>query len=1388
MKNKFSIVTNCLIIVLAFFISLVGFAQNAKPKVAFVSSNIAFHVPELMNAAKKLKDTLDIRSYGYKSKELPSIETCNPKDFDMLIIEKGNADFNDWYKKHRAVLKTKKVYVYEASSFDGNINPNAYPELAVYIKNGGTENALSMFKYVGNRFFNLPLAILPAFERPKMAFYHPDAPCLYYTLAGYQKWYAKAKKVHQDSLNLGIIFSSYAYMEKNIVSIDSMIRKTEKEGYGAYALMRSGNGTVDTMFMVNNKTVVDAIIMLVSHFRFIDYEAGIKSLKKLNVPLLSAMNHYDYNQEKWEKSLDGLTLTMGAQLTPMFKDGIFEPMVVSGGERNSDNKRMYTPIMYQLNWRVDRALAWARLHKMDNANKRMMVTFYSEDGGKANVGSHPSKYFNAPASILKLLDSMKKRGWDVGDKPLPTVEELTRLLAYETSNVGNWAQGEIDRRVKNGNVVMIPESQYLQWFKELPIEKQQQLTDSWGPPPGKVQLYTNAQGEKFITIPKLVFGNVMLAPNPDWGYLQNSKMLYSNTMLPPSHQYYAFYCWFQKVYQPHVRFSIFNNLELMEHKFAGPSKKDWLGLMTGNYPNIHIGNIMAGLAFKEIMSDLPITYMVTLVPSGLNPNLSELRFKIKQLNDQIVPELKEALKKGIVSEAKKLNLEKELGTAVEIENFENVLTAIEKYLYKVDVGNMPNGTHTLGEVPDGLVRIEMIKAMLGAEFLKLVKPLLKYKKPDEAITINNLLTDVIYNKIAFNDAQQKHFTKTNELVNKQLLLAMDYNERIEASKNEITAYLDAFEGKYVIPSSTDDPIRNPNVLPTGKNPYSFDPATAPTQEAWEIAKQMGDELIKQYQAKNNAYPRKVGFVLWSSEIYKNRGVLEAQILYLMGTKPVWDSKSNVVSVELIPKEELKRPRIDVVATTSGDYRDMFQDKAALIEEAVKLVSNLDEENNMVRANTLQYIEQLKKVGRTPEDAARISTVRVFSPALGTYATSLQNVTKANDTWKSDTTLSNLYINRMGHAYGSTTVGDFERSYFVSNLQSVDAAAFSRSSNVYGLLDASPEPAAFFGGLQMAVRNSNGGKNIDMFINNLRNTKGATLETLENFYNYEMQSRAFNPKWVEAMINSKYSGAHYMQNVAENLWVFNITSPNIVKGKDWDELNEVFVKDKFGLGVNEFFEKSNPYAKQTIMSTMLGAAEKGYWKATPEQLAQLSTALAESVTKNGAGCSSVICNTVGTQNFTVSNLLAITGGQALADGYKTGIAKQTIGENNVPKNAASSASEAYNAAPVVPNVSPNNYTTKSAVNKTTVFKANAKTTLSKVSNNAPAAKIAKPTNATANNAPVNDIVQGNEIVTTSVKTLPTTNLNNEPKEYGNLVFLGFALLGILGMGWHRQGKI
>lgn len=1221
-------------------------------------------------------------------------------------------------------------------------------------------------------FFFLLMVVLQGFgQRPpysdtasaniKNAFYHPDAPHLFYTLKDYLQWYTTAKTLdkhsyHPDSLSVGIMIFNRWYQENKIAFAYSMIRRIERAGHNAISVVRAGGARIDTMLMLNGKTQVDVIIQTVNSFRFASYEDGIEQIKKVDVPILSALIHNDYTPDQWEKSVDGLSFNMASQLTVMFKDGIFEPMVIAGTTKDANGGTAIKPIMYQINWRVDRALAWARLRKMKESEKKLVVTFYSEDGGKANVGSHPAYYFNAPKNLIKLMEGMKERGWNTGNKPLPDARELARLLSDETSNVGNWAQGEIDRRVKNGNVVLIPEAEYYKWFKELPEEKQKSLVDKWGPPPGNVMVHTDAQGKKFMVIPKLEFGNVLLTPNPDWGYLQNTKMLYSNDPLPPHHQYYAVCYWMQHIYKTNIRLSIFNNIELMERKMAAPSVKDWSGILTGNYPNVSIKFLMGGGGSKEIMSDLPISYMNTIVPSGLNPNLTELRLKVKQLSDYLVPQIRAELQKNIVAETKRLGLGKDFNLNIDTLKFTDLVLQLNEYFHEIDMGNMPSGTHTLGEVPEGETRVQMVRAMLGKEFEDLMRTTLKYN--DTANQVGYMLSAVLLQNKNTDEAQQQLLGIVNKSVDNYLKLAIEYQRRIEASKQEVNQYLNAFDGHYIETSTVDDPIRNPDALPTGRNPYGFDGDAIPTREAYALGSRLADDIIKKHVDKNGVYPRKVGFVLWAGEILKNHGVLESEVLYMMGVRPVWDSKSKVTGVEIIPKEELKRPRIDVVATTSGDYRDGFQDKAQMIEKATAMVAALNEENNYVHDHNLEYRDALKSQGKSEKEIENLTSVRVFSPAIGTYATSLQNVTKANDTWKSDTALSNLYISRMGHAYGKETMGNYEKDYFVKNLQTVDAGVFSRSSNIYGIMDGPPEPASFFGGLQMAVRNSTPDKrNIDLYMSDVRDMKDGKVQTIDQFYAKELQSRALNPKWLTGMMREGYNGAHYMQNVAENMWVWDVTSPKLVEDKDWNEMNEVFIKDKFDLGMKDFFEKENPFAKQTILSTMIGAAEKGYWEADKETIEGMSKALAESVAKNGAGCSSVICNTTTIQKFAVNSLQAIPGGSALAQAYLNGISTQTT---PVPSVVSSSMD-----APLVTSVR----------EKASVKKANTKFS----------AKV-KQAKVAVNNAPGGSMVKGYEVKETITKTEQKQAMQND-KPTKKLAYVWLSLLAVLTLGWIMQGR-
>ena len=278
-------------------------------------------------------------------------------------------------------------------------------------------------------------------------------------------------------------------------------------------------------------------------------------------------------------------------------------------------------------WRVERALGWAKLRHTPNARKRLLFTYWSQGGGKANVGGDPDDFLDVPATIVRLLRDMRARGYDVGPDALPDRDTIARRMALEGSNVGNWAPGELASRVARGEVRLVPEDEYRAWFDALPAARRDEIVAMWGPPPGKVGVYTDARGRRSLVVPGLIFGNVVFAPNPDWGYLQDAKALMSTGALPPHHQYLAFFLWMQKSWRADAWVSFFSNISLQGGKPVGPLPDEHIGILLGAVPHIHPERLGAngGLKTKRKALAQTTSWYSIVRPSGTEAQYAELR-------------------------------------------------------------------------------------------------------------------------------------------------------------------------------------------------------------------------------------------------------------------------------------------------------------------------------------------------------------------------------------------------------------------------------------------------------------------------------------------------------------------------------------------------------------------------------------------------------------------------------------------------------------------------------------------------------------------------------------------------------------------------------------------
>ncbi len=1180
-----------------------AYAQETKPRIAIIPTCEASSPYELFQAKKELAEVMDVDIMSAGLGVLPSAEGVDLSRYNAVFIV---ANAQETIKLKEAVDEAKKktsVIVFAPVVLEGNIDLSQHPYIEQYWGNSSRENFKRLMVYLGVKFGGLDLTVEAPVIFPDAALYHPDAKGLFAKTEDYLDWYTTntTHRYDPNALTVGFLFHKTDYTKKRLEVIDALIRSTEEKGCNAIALYSRDGHSVAEFFKETAASPIDVMVSLKDQLDWSDHERGIEEAHRVNVPILYAPVHYYQTSAEWEKESSGLGEGMSAQLAYSEMNGMFEPIVIAGKRMDSDGKDHKEPIHYQINWRVDRAISWARLHRMKNADKKIAIPYYSEGGGKGNIGADIDYYLDAQGSLVNILKEMSFRGYNLGSHPIFDKETISKIMAETGSNIGVWNKQEIRKRVSEKSVVLIPEEKYLSWFNELDPEKKKEVVKKWGTPPGNIMTYEE-EGKKFIVIPKIELGNILLLPHPTWGFLQDKDVLYSSGAIPPHHQYIAFWYWLNREYKADAVISIFTQISLMPGKQSGLSRQDWGGLLMQNVPNIHPFPIQAGggIHNKRRANALVIDYMPTVVSSELYEELLGLKEKIALYEDSHESALKASYAKGIVEEVKRLKIDKELKGNIDSLEIGALIKELDEYLDEIKKEHMPYGSHTLSEAPQGDALTDMIFSMLGSDFKKRIK-----NAGIDEKSAKEMIRDVLSGKTKQGNVQGQ--------IAEYLKLAVDYAERIAGCKDEVPQILNALEGRYILPGPMDDPIRNPDALPTGRNPQGLDARAFPTEEAWETGKKLADEMLNQHRKEKGEYPRKVAFVLWSSETTKNHGVLEAQIFYLLGVKPVW-SKGRVKDIELIDSSKLRHPRVDVVITASGLYRDHFQEKIKLFDRAVQLVSKQNEKDNFVRDNTYFIEKELIRAGYSKADAESMSTARVFSEALGAYSPSIQFAIPAGDTWKNEKDINALYMSRVSHMYGEHANGKAAKDVFTHNLQNVDAAVFSRSSNVYGILE-HPMVAAYFGGLKMAVRNTSG-KDIGMYITNLRDAGNAKVETLERFYNRELRSRYFNPKWIKGMMEHGYDGARYMDSFTENMWVWDVTTPNMVTEDNWNEVYDVYVKDKHNLQIKEYFDKNNPYALQGIISTMFEVKDKGYWHPSKEVFEELVKVYAESVAAHG----------------------------------------------------------------------------------------------------------------------------------------------------------------------------
>ncbi|MGB0909755.1 MAG: cobaltochelatase subunit CobN [Nitrospirales bacterium] len=1072
-----------------------------------------------------------------------------------------------------------------------------------YFDNGGQENFRRMFSFIKSDVLKISTqAAQPPILFPEVGIYHPDAPQkVFSTLDEYLEWKAPAG----DQPVIGVGFHRIRLSGDLTAHLDDLIHRLEAKGALPLAFYDPNEGEkTNPLLYRDGQLFVDTLVTFTGMYTSVDKQKHW--LSSLDIPMVQANVWRTGYLSEWLEDEEGFPFPfVPSFFTLPEMVGRIDPTTVAV-LRESDDR--YVGIPEQMEALVERSLNYAKLRRMPNSQKKVAFLFWNSPPGEDNFSA---SFLNVPRSLENILRVMKDEGYTVDraqeDFIIESVKKM--LKPYYRTHDPAILQGLLDEDL----AATIPVTEYVQWLETLPAHMQTAMRETWGSP-NDTYLTITQDGEQVFVIPRLKVGNAILLPQPLRGDQRDKeKDIFHDKNVPVHHAYRAVYRYVVEHFLADaiVHVGTHGTQEWLPGKERGLWVNDDTQTTIGNVPVVYpynVTNVGEALIAKRRGRAVVVSHnSPPFAPAGLYGDLVELHELIEQLPQLDEGKVKETTNQAIRDKVVALELHKDLGweEAKMSEDMEGFLKVFHDYLDELASTAQPLGLHTFGSIAETDYILLTILQILGRDYIDAVEGVEEEgeffsRQYDEILDTKSfrVLKDVALGK------QPLESMKTS--LHPFLEDARRHYGNFLAEQ-EIEHVLAALEGRYVPTGTGNDPLRNPDAVPTGRNVYGFDSRKIPTKAAWESGQLLAADLIENYRTRHGIYPDKLAFSLWSTETLKHFGVIEAEIFYLLGVRPVWNRRDQVIGVEVLPMKELQRPRIDVVLSLTGLYRDNLPGVMDRLSKAILKVAALKEENNFVSQNTERIEAMLVEKGIPADDASKFSRVRFFGNESGVYGTNLPDATLASDTWEDDTPMVDTYLSRMGYLFG-TEAGTRNvkldgLDLFAENLKGTKASVLSRSSYEHGVLSLD-HPFEYLGGIGMAVRALDG-TTPELFIANLRDSKKFVNNTVSDFVAKELRTRYYHPRWIEEMMKDGYSGANEILDVMNNFWGWNVMDQTSVRADQWQELFETYVQDKLDLGVDEWFQEVHPAALAQIAERMLEAVRKGYWEASEETVKALT---------------------------------------------------------------------------------------------------------------------------------------------------------------------------------------
>ena len=1005
-----------------------------------------------------------------------------------------------------------------------------------------------------------------------------------------------------------------------------------------------------------------------------------EALLELGVPVLKGIRLTEFEEAQWRSSVDGLpTDSVYYRVAMPELVGASQPMVLAVGTEPTVHPatgievRMTRPVPSEVQSIVSRLIRWTALRRTGNEDKRLAIIYYNHPPGRHNIGADN---LDVPASLFRILEQLRRDGYDVGELP----ESEAALLDLILEKAVNLPEDGAALAEMAKSVFSLPAASYRQWFATLPELTRSEVSD--GPLAALRIRIRDAIDQRDADKAGILLADAV----HDMAFvIEGGPARYRARAEDLLDQLEAGY---KSLIQGEDQWPVINSLSraLMNQGIAG--LQGW-----GEPPGIvmtHAGEfVFPGLQFGKILlapqpprgwevyeevlhanMSVPPTHQYlafyrwlqsefephAIVHLGRHSTYEFLPGKRVGLQDTdysrliagdipgLYPYIVDGVGEGIQA--------KRRGLAVIVDHLTPPLQATPFYDELLGLRQLVESFESADPSQAGdaararaLNRIKTLVVELGLKDALIAERQAEQGR-DETIEFETISADLLIHEVGhYLTEVQEDFMPLGLHVFGQpwseealdtMLASMRSPESRSVLQNspslEMQALMQGLNGRFVRPGKGNDPLRSPDALPTGRNFYGLDASLIPNVIAWDIGAAMA--VGRPETADNPAV------VLWASDTVRDGGVMIAFGLRLMGVKPVWNGRGIVTGLE-----RLKTSRQDVSFVASGLFRDLYGEQLKWLDKAVLL--SLDGAADTIRKKfpelkpsleeallplgelrapgqesladnriAASWVSAMLEKASLAKGDGRSASLRLFAPAPGRYGAGINRLAERSGAWNDRQELARSYIARMGHAYGVGINGQARQDAFVDRLASVGSSFLGRASNLYGLVD-NNDAFDYLGGLNMAVESVRG-QPANGFVIDVSNPERPVTSPLASAIAQELRARQLNPHWIKSLMPHGYAGARTMSSAFfENLWGWETTDPDLFPDTIWDDAKSIYIDDRYNLGLETFFrEAGRKPVKANILAILLVAAQKNYWQADDETIRQLAGEFANVVIEAG----------------------------------------------------------------------------------------------------------------------------------------------------------------------------